>query len=212
MGGGGRRQGAILLGVAAGLCLSGCSTPAQQPASPIANTSSSAAAPEFSGPFAAEYRDAWEDSGDEFVHGVLADEQISDREWAEVSERMTVCFDSKQIAFEGYAQDGGYSATPRDREMPTDALNGAADECEVQSGHRWIGLLRGVERMNPENRDVSEIMAECLVETGAVAPGYSAEDYRRDSESGAVPLLDPTTGEKQLTGCGSDPLMLGLNG
>lgn len=207
---GGRRYAAMMIGAAACVSISGCSTPAVPPGSSIANVSSSAQAPAFSGPFAAEYRNAWEGSANEFVQGVLADEQISDREWAEVAERMTVCFESKQVHFDGYAADGAYSITPRDAEMPVDSLNDVADDCEVESGHRWVGLLRGAERMNPDNRDVYEIMAECLTEVGTVAPGYTAEEYRRDSESGLVPFLDPTTGEKQLTECGNDPLQLGL--
>ena len=206
----GGRLAMLVLAVAGCAGLGGCTAPALQPVEVMTNGASSTSSPSFSGPFAAEYGDAWKKSANEFVHGVLEDEEISDREWAEVSERMTVCFANKQVDFQGYSADGGYSVMPQDHDMPSDALNQVADDCEIESGHRWIGVLRGAERMNPANRDVYEIMAECLMETKVVAPGYTAGEYRSDSESGLVPFLDPDTGPARLLDCNDDPLMLGL--
>ncbi|NYD67355.1 hypothetical protein [Agromyces atrinae] len=171
---------------------------------------SSVEAPKFSGPFAAEYGDAWEKSGTEFVHGVLVDEQISDQEWAEVAQRMTDCFERNATAFGGYESDGGYSIDPDDSSMSDDDLNALADGCEIESGHRWIGILRGLQRMNPENRDIFTIMAECLVREGAVASGYTAEDYRRDFEADTFPFLEAETGRAIYLACNDDPLALGL--
>lgn len=187
-----------------------CTAPAPAPDGLGGTATSSVEAPEFAGPFAAEYRDAWEKSGTEFVHGVLVDEQISDQEWAEVAQRMTDCFESNAATFGGYESDGAYSAAPKDRSLPSEEFLETMDDCEVESGHRWIGMLRGLQRMNPENRDIFTIMAECLVREGAVASGYTAEDYKRDFEADTFPFLEAEAGHAIYLACNDDPLALGL--
>jgi hypothetical protein len=61
---------------------------------------------------------------------------------------------------------------------------------------------------NPENRDVNEIMAECLVREKAVASGYSASDYQEDVPQMSFPYLDPQTGPAIFAACNNDPLSL----
>ncbi len=161
-------------------------------------------APAFTGPFAAEFAAAYGSASSDFVRGALADEQISDAEYAEMTEGFRRCLADAGIEFGGFDAAGGYTTSIAPGGGDTHAI---VSECVSSSGQDAIGMLRDVMAVNPQNLDVPTMMAECLVREGAVPPGYRAEDYVQDSSgrfadpSGLSPELVDS-----LTACSADPL------
>jgi hypothetical protein len=203
------RTAVVAIIVAATASLVACSSP---PSASLSDAPFDAAEspPDFAGPYAAEYLEAWRDTDLAFVRDVLRDEAISDQEWTEVGLRMESCFAQHGIVFLGFEPDGGYAVDPG--AIDGDRTQELLVVCEEDSGERWLSYLRHQLRINPANTELSELVAACLVRASAVMPGYSAEDYRRDSAAGEVPLLDPVAGHQALSRCTNDPLDLLGNG
>lgn len=161
-------------------------------------------APEFAGPYAAEFLEAWNDqSNPDFVRSVIEDGTITDQEWAEVGERLGSCLEGYGIHFKGFQADG-YSVDPGDV-SGKDANDRILPACEEQSGERPIGRLRHQILTNPQNIPVGQIMAECLIRLHVVAPGYTSGDYMRDAPTLSFPYLDRKTGEAGFWKCNADP-------
>lgn len=188
---------AILLAVVA----AGCST-AETPSS-ADGTLAGPDSPDFSGPFAAEFTQAWEDSDSEFVRQVIADEQITEREWAEVESRMASCFADAGATFEGHTPQGGYAA--QKNSLSSERMNEVMASCEVTSGEHLIGFLWFSAQKNPQNVPPEIIITECMVRTGVVAPDYTSEDFLRDNATMAFPYLDDETGPQGFLACNEDP-------
>lgn len=192
-----------VLGLVAASCV-GCSESPDGafPSSPSAD--SAPAAPEFSGPYATEYQQAWIESDSEFVRLVIEDEQISELEWSEVADRMGSCFGENGMNFLGFDADGGYEVDLLGAEP--DTADSIATTCETESGETWIGFLRGQAISNPGNTDVQPLIYECLVAEGALPAGYSFDDYLRDLPTQDFPYVDPDSGPADFSECSTDPL------
>ncbi len=181
--------------VATSLLFAGCGA---------ASPSSAAAGgdmPAFSGPYAAELEQAWRESDSDFVRQVIADEVVSDQEWAELDTRMTECLARSGLEFGGFDDHGTYTVGPS--QLSGEALSRVVDACEINSGEVWVHALRLAMNANPENRPIAEIMTECLVRNGALSPGYSPEWFDRDSESMTFPFLNG--GSRIFWLCNDDP-------
>lgn len=159
--------------------------------------------PGFSGPFAAEYAQAWTESGSDFVRLVIEDEEISEQEWAEVEERMATCFSNEGATFEGHTPDGGYAA--QKNALSGERLNELMGECEKSSGEAWLGYLWFSAQKNPDNRPAEEIITECMIRNGVVAPDYAPEDFVRDNPTMSFPYLSSGEGQKGFLECNADP-------
>ena len=159
--------------------------------------------PDFSGPFAAEYEQAWTESGSNFVKLVIEDERISGREWAELVNRMATCFSGEGATFEGYTPDGGYGA--QKNSLSSDRLNELMGECEKSTGEAWLGYLWFSAPKNPQNAPAEEIITECLIRNGIVGPDYTPEEFVRDNPTLSFPYLRSGTGQKGALECNADP-------
>lgn len=200
-----RRRGTHVAGAAAAvamLLLTGCAgTTAETKMPSVAPEATNS--PDFSGPFAAEYAQAWAESGSDFVRLVIGDEQISEQEWAEVEGRMATCFAGEGATFEGHTSDGGYAA--QKNSLSSDRLNEVMGECEKSSGEAWLGYLWFSAQKNPQNRPAEEIITECMIRTGVVASDYTAEDFVRDNPTMSFPYLGSGKGQKGFLACNADP-------
>ncbi len=161
--------------------------------------------PVFSGPYAAEFASAYADASSEFVRDVLRDEQITDAELAETRERFIACFAGVGYEATDFQPDGAFSLTPPPGASQS-AVSDVHDRCSDQSGESSVGALHAWLRRNPENLDGSTIMAACLVRAGAVDPGYTAEQYRRDWEADTGPMDPDGPGDAAFRLCNADPL------
>jgi hypothetical protein len=159
--------------------------------------------PEFTGPYASQFKDAWTQSKSDFVRSVIADQKISDQEWAETVQRLASCLKAKGLTFKGYQADGSYSVD--NGQLSPDEANAGLLPCELQSGEHWIGLLRDQLSENPNNTPVGEIMAACLIRLKVVARGYTSDDYMRDVPTQSFPYLNPKTGEQDYRRCNDNP-------
>lgn len=158
--------------------------------------------PAFDGPYAAEIADAWRESDSDFVRGVIADEQITDAEWAELGVRMSDCLADEGLDFLGFDDNGTYRVGPS--RVSGDDATRVLDGCERESGETWIHALRLSMSTNPDNAPIEELMTDCLIRNGAVAAGYTAEDFARDSPQQTIPFVD-SAGTATFWACNEDP-------
>lgn len=168
---------------------------------PVAGTSGEV--PGFSGPYAEEFAKSYREATSDFVRSALQDEEISDAEYAEMSERFRQCLAEVGIEFDEFDADGSFMTTNAPHGGDTHAF---VTECSESSGENSVGMLWTFIRGNPENRDTYAGMAECLVSTGVVSPGYDAEQYMADAE-GRFSNLDnlPEETRTALVDCSQDP-------
>lgn len=197
---------AAITSVATALLLiatAGCSSIAQD--DPVASVPAASDAPSFSGPFAAEYTQAWGESESEFVRQTIADEKITESEWSEVESRMASCFADAGATFEGHTPQGGYSA--QKNSLSSKRMNQVMTSCEISSGEHLIGFLWFSAQKNPENIPPEIIISECMIRTGVVASDYTPEDFLRDNATMEFPYLDPDTGPQGFLACNEDPTL-----
>ena len=159
--------------------------------------------PIFEGTYAEEYRQAWTNSDEPFVREVIRDQKVTDQELAEAVKRLGDCFDSQGMELLEYEHDGAYSVDPG--EISGERSNELMVECENSSGEAVLGRLRYSEQTNPENRDIDEIMHECLVRVGAVPASYSIEEYRHDNPTYDFPFV-VEDGSALYDKCVAEPL------
>jgi len=187
---------ALLVGL-----LAGCS--AVQGAAGERTAGGGAGVPVFIGPYAELYAQSWAETDSEFVHAVLADGRITEQEWSEVRQRLTDCLTAAgftRVTFEKY---GGYTSDIGS--VAGDQAQTVADACEKESGEHPIASLRQSSLVNPENRDMNELVAECLVNRGLAAAGYSGADLARENASGEVLRWQASP---DFHACNQDPLSL----
>jgi len=163
-------------------------------------------APEFTGPQSSEYADAWRAAASDFVRDVIRDETITDEEWAEVTTRIDSCLARYGIEFLGFEPEGGYGVDAVG--MDGDIVQERLAECEKESGEHPIGYLRTQGRINPEGRDLDELIWECLVRERVVPDGYTFDEFTADYREMDIPFLDPDAGRQAFQTCNSDPLDL----
>lgn len=171
---------------------------------PTAQTDSGAGdAPAFSGPYAAEFEEYYTTTESDFVRSALADEVISDAEYAEMVDRFDRCLADQGIDFLGFEPNGSYRAGPAPEGVDSYAAIAA---CSTESGHDTIGVIHDLMYANPDNEDTFELMAECLVRLGVKESGYTAEDYAQESES-TFTQFDTLSEEvkEALFTCSEDP-------
>lgn len=194
-----------LRALAAGLLLvgAGCSV---SPPGPDAGEGSdpSSSAPDFGGPWAAEFADMYARATTDFERAALADELISDPEHAEMRSRFTECLSSFGGTEISFSPDGAFSVTMPDG-ADEEKFNDDVSECSDVAGESTIGALHSWISRNPANLDESTIMAACLVRSGAVDASYSAREYSEDLETDTLPVdvMSPEFGR-----CNADPLGL----
>ena len=170
--------------------------------------------PGFSGPWATELQQAYENVSSPVAKAILEDGVITEEEMEEVRTAQIECLENLGcIVLElnpgGSAdilppQEGGESF-----EVLTQRMNGLQQQCSVQTGWSIIGYLYSQVRRNPENRDGADLMVECLVRVGLEAEGYTAEQYIADLENGHfIPYLEnqETPEAQKFLQCNDDPL------
>ncbi|QHC61351.1 hypothetical protein GSU69_00600 [Rathayibacter festucae] len=193
------RAAAALVLAVSGL-LAGCADTRVEEARPVDG-------PAFSGPWAAEFRSYFDDAASDFERGVLADGEITDQEYSEMTDRFSGCLEAAGFDFSGFGRDGSYSATPLSPVDP-DTSRQVTDDCGVESGERTIGALYTWITRNPENVDEASIVVDCLHRKGLVDAGYTAEDWTRENAVSSLPASIPADRKGEYEECAGDPLGL----
>jgi hypothetical protein len=163
--------------------------------------------PVFSGPWATELLDFFQSTDSLFAKTALEDGVISEAELEEAHQGVTTCMEGRGLTDVVVNLDGSMSFDDPGNVAPdVDASNKIVEECEAESGWYPLAFLSHEMAGNPENRDVYEIMAECLVRVGLKESGYSAEDYKRDFEADAFDVWQSDTKKwTDFAECNSDP-------
>ena len=162
----------------------------------------------FAGPYAAEFVGIYDSYDDPVIRRVLVDEAITVEELQVVKETFVTCLTDLGFTEVVVMNNGAMDlAHPPELNHESDLVYELVERCEKSTGWADISFLTTMIEGNPENRDTSTLMAECLVRTGAQPPGYSANDYLRDSEDGTIGRLvesNPVLREKYIS-CSQNP-------
>lgn len=165
--------------------------------------------PAFSGPLASDFEKAWKETDSQFVQDVLADEEISEQEWAELETDLDQCLEKSGLELEELEPEGGISVLYQG--VPQARGDAAIDVCKETSGLNQLGYIRNELLTNPRGLDPAEAIASCLVRAGVVESSYSAEDYAADMGDGGdddFPLpfiVDEAAGVAAVEVCNRDP-------
>lgn len=192
---------------AAAILLAGCSASDEVSPGETSKTSvAPGATPEFSGPWAQEFKDAYERSASAFEHEVLKDGKITDLELSEMRNKFRSCLESQGVTRVSFEDNGGFSMTDPEG-ITSEQSTKIVETCDEESGEVRIGALHSWLRRNPQNLDEDTIMAACLVRKKAVEPGYTASEYAKDSKDDTIPFV-AASGQAVFAECSNDPLGL----
>lgn len=203
-----RRGGLQVAALAFGLAfLTACSATSSSSAATGAAGTVSGDIPSFTGPWAAEFAAEYRNTDSDFVRLILANENITDQELAEVRDRFTECLSAYGFSDVSFEDDGAFGFDAPEG-SDSDVVNDQVLMCSVESGESSVGALHSLVRRNPERLDESTIMAACLVRKDAVDPSYGAEEYARDLPGASFPYLAGSAGQAAFQQCSADPLGL----
>lgn len=153
------------------------------------------AQPETSqGPYAAEFEQARQRSATDLQRKILADERITDEEFREVRQGYIDCLSKAGISA---------TANPNGQYDFALAPTGAQEEDERRCSDETIGTVESLYysmKVNPNNEDFNELIAECLRKNQIVEDSFTSKDWQRfvsafaaaqgaaTNEDGSVPL------------------------
>lgn len=179
--------------------LSGCA--------PDASNGKTIPTSQYTGPHAQDFSYWAEREGTpDFALAAMADSHISEAELAEAESRFVACTSKHGILVSHFDPLGGtYETGPLNDTGPMGSL-ADVDVCELSSGYLPLMFIYMSVTQNPENRDNSEIMTECLIRNKALAPDYPVEQFAHDNEHLSLPFKDPLSGERIFDSCTRDPL------
>lgn len=136
--------------------------------------------PDFTGPHKELITELWKNTDSDFAHKILADETISDSEWAETVKSFEQCIvDSGMLV--NYVKDNGALSVTFNG-VPQHKSGALITACREKSAFNPISVLRAALIRNPSNLDENELMTACLIRAKAVDPDYTKEEYIRDSD------------------------------
>jgi len=145
--------------------------------------------PSFSGPWAAQFEQAYESASNPTAKEALKDGVLTDMEVSEIRQEQISCLESLGCTVTELNTDGSASITPPQHEGESfDEIQQTtaqlSSQCETQTDWSMISYLYTAVHTNPENQDTYSLMAECLVRVGLEDEGYTAAQYQSDLESG----------------------------
>jgi len=155
--------------------------------------------PEFSGPYAAEFAEAYRSTTSEVVHQILAKGSITDQDYAAVSSQYVKCVKDKGFTAEVTGPFGEGTVEGDGEGDANEASLACSGDMSV------IASLRYLTTRNPQKLDENTIMAACLVKKKLVPPSYSAKDYEGNRQTGKFPF---SVDSPEFLACTGDPLGL----
>ncbi|MDR1450701.1 MAG: hypothetical protein LBI84_11005 [Propionibacteriaceae bacterium] len=162
---------------------------------------------DFTGPWANEFRTAYEKASDPAARFILQDEKVTAEELAEANATYQSCLEGAGFTKVVINNDGSMSVVPPpamkdDSEAYSSLIRGCCDQgwCDISALYNFV-------KGNPDNADFAQIMAECLVRTGLKPVGYSADDYLADSHAEDYQMGSPEM--QKYMACNADPAHAG---
>jgi hypothetical protein len=202
--------GVAVAGILA-ICLAGCT-------SAVTNVQSANGAkpdsieyhgpvPTFSGPWAAEFADAYRSTTSKLDHKILATGKIDDQDYAAVGSTFISC-----MAAHGYKVQLGSMVdtftvdspglTKAELNRQTTALNACQTAYDAVSS-LYLQILQ-----NPQNEDMNVLITQCLVKKKVAPASYTVAQYKADLQTQKFPFdID----SRQANSCISSPLGLDVS-
>lgn len=154
----------------------------------------------FTGPYALELSEAYENATSDFVRNALADGVVKDSEYSELQNRVIECWRENGYSDAKVLTDGGLSA--EDRTDISDEEEGRIfDRCSTQAGVPEIEGLYWAMRQNPDHVDWPSAERDCLVRAGLLEAGATVEEMNEWYMSG-----DPASQSRAAYVCSQDAL------
>lgn len=157
--------------------------------------------PIFTGPWADNFRFAYLNSQSDLQREVLKDGAISDQEISALRDAFIACAEQRGLVDVMYMADGSLSLS-YGKGMSDREVDDIVRDCGTPTTD-GVEVLYAQIQTNPSNKDMATIMAECLVRVGLAPPGYSRQDYLRDSPADSFPFDSNSTA---FGACVRDPL------
>ncbi|MCL2736764.1 MAG: hypothetical protein FWD75_09100 [Propionibacteriaceae bacterium] len=169
---------------------------------------------DFSGPWADEFRQAYEGSTNTTAKAALQDGTITDAEIQEIKNMQVSCLEALGCTVFELNMDGSSNIAPPQQAGETaDVIrkreNQLEIQCDTQTEWSTISFLYTSTRRNPEHLDAYTLMSECLVKVGLAPAGYTPEQYKADYESDTfIPYLEnqETPEGQKFKACNLDPV------
>ncbi len=169
--------------------------------------------PTFSGPWSAEFRDAYDSATNPAARTILEDGTITDAEIAELRGQEITCLENLGCTVTELNPDGSAFITPPQQDGDTmDDITARTNElrsrCDTETDWPSVASLYTWSTKNPSHQATESLMAECLIRVGLEPEGYTPDQYIADLASGVfVPYLeDQTTPDAQrFLACNDDP-------
>ncbi len=135
---------------------------------------------DFEGPYGSELRAAYESASDPAVRAVLEDGRITRAEYDAALQRFVACAADRGVTVTLEEAYGLYTfSTVGDA---TEVLDACSPHVET------IAALYGRMLTNPDNRDMDEVVVECLRRAEVVSRDYTAETWVADRDAGTQPF------------------------
>ncbi len=131
--------------------------------------------PKIEGPWAVEFEQAMDSATSDLEREILADGKITDAEFKEAAQLYLDCLAGHdvEVKLTGTGTSVAYETRDGERYDEFDP------ECRVGS-LQYIEPLYVDSSRNPENVDLMDLLADCLVRKGAAEPGFSGRDLNEE--------------------------------
>lgn len=198
-------RGAAVLMLPVYMILGGCSPHSTPESSSVMPEVHESTIPEFGGPYAAEYREAYRTLRSEDGRAIIADENITEAEYAEMVSAYGACLESFGIRFRGYNPDFSHDYDLPEGERHEDGEN-RLNECAARTGEREINYLYSSALKNPDHLDRGTLEVACFIREGLVSPDYTVNQWQKDNISREFPIIRSDKSAADLDRCRRDPL------
>jgi hypothetical protein len=171
------------------------------------NPDSIGSPPEFTGPYAGGFSNAWQKVDNELSRSILADGVITAQEISELKQTYMVCLIGSGFSDVEIGQNGEESLTiPEAMKGDPERANEAVSQCASDTGWFYVADLYWSMAGNPDNEDMFVIMSECLVRIGLKPSGYTPDQYKLDLEQGVFDRIEVgSTDAEKFHACNLDP-------
>lgn len=167
-----RRRMRVALVVAMTLFVSGCSA-----SNDAAGDATATPSPSFTGPWAAEFAQAYSQAQTDFGRSVLEDGDISEQEINEMYSREVQCLKSK--GYDAEYTDEGMSFKSKDSSVTPSQMDADDAECRAQSDDGVLGPLYANYHGNPNNEDGAQVLLRCFQRHGLAEETMTVDEFKQ---------------------------------
>ncbi|WP_055426638.1 hypothetical protein [Bifidobacterium aesculapii] len=163
-----------------------------------AGTAGAGGEPAFSGPYAAEFRKAYEEAPTDLARNILKDGRITEAEIQEVYDDYNTCLEPYGLQATWSAEQGEAMGRYRGSMSDDEELK-VMDECHAKTGAGDISSLYAATNANPDNVDQAAMersVYQCYAKHGLLPRPIGEDEYM--STMSTVGLTDESRFEENL--------------